>query len=135
MRGENLTGYLDHNPNSYSSVQAWNPVFGINALAQVQFDPVGTNQWVNGAQTWIDLSSPDPDVIAAGAGEDTLAENVENLALIGTASINGTGNMSDNFITGNAAANVLAGGAGMGQIDLSAAYAAQLAPVLAASWH
>ncbi|SDO25184.1 Ca2+-binding protein, RTX toxin-related, partial [Polaromonas sp. JS666] len=62
--------YLDYNPYSYSSVQAWNPVFGVNALAQVQFDPAGMNQWINSAQTWVDLTSPDPDVISAGDGDD-----------------------------------------------------------------
>ncbi|EJL86529.1 Ca2+-binding protein, RTX toxin, partial [Polaromonas sp. CF318] len=62
--------HLDYNPYSYSSVQAWNPVFGVNALAQVQFDPSGMNQWVNGAQTWVDLTGPDPDVIGAGDGDD-----------------------------------------------------------------
>lgn len=56
----------------------------------------------------------------AGAGVDHvrssvshgLAENVENLTLTGTAAINGTGNALANLITGNGAANVLAGGAG-----------------------
>ncbi|HWA12671.1 MAG TPA: calcium-binding protein [Burkholderiales bacterium] len=56
----------------------------------------------------------------AGEGTDTvqtsstctLAANVENLELTGTAAINGTGNADDNLITGNAAANVLNGGAG-----------------------
>jgi Ca2+-binding RTX toxin-like protein len=37
---------------------------------------------------------------------------VENLTLIGTAAINGTGNSLANVIIGNAAANVLDGGAG-----------------------
>ena len=40
----------------------------------------------------------------------TLAANVDNLALTGTAAINGTGNDLDNTISGNSAANVLLGG-------------------------
>jgi serralysin len=42
----------------------------------------------------------------------TLAANVENLTLIGTAAINGTGTASNNVIVGNGAANILAGGSG-----------------------
>lgn len=39
----------------------------------------------------------------------TLGANIENLTLTGTATINGTGNATNNVITGNAAANVLNG--------------------------
>ncbi|WP_051412926.1 proprotein convertase P-domain-containing protein [Methylophilus sp. 5] len=43
----------------------------------------------------------------------TLGTNVENLTLIGTAAINGTGNALDNVITGNSGNNTLNGGAGV----------------------
>ncbi|WP_376095391.1 Calx-beta domain-containing protein [Roseomonas sp. CCTCC AB2023176] len=66
-------------------------------------------------------------VEAAGGGVDTietglttslaaLAE-VENLALIGTARVNGTGNGLANAITGNANVNILDGGAGADVLD------------------
>ena len=42
----------------------------------------------------------------------TLSANVENLTLMGTAAINGTGNTLNNVLTGNSAANALAGGTG-----------------------
>ena len=42
----------------------------------------------------------------------TLAANVENLTLTGSAAINGTGNTLANVITGNTAGNRLDGGAG-----------------------
>ena len=41
-----------------------------------------------------------------------LSSNLENLTLIGTAAVNGTGNDLDNVLTGNSGANVLTGGAG-----------------------
>lgn len=67
------------------------------------------------------------DVVIENAGEGvdtvlasvsyTLSANVENLVLTGTASINGTGNASDNRLQGNTAANVLNGGAGDDFLD------------------
>lgn len=47
----------------------------------------------------------------------TLGNNLENLTLIGTAAINGTGNALDNIIIGNSAINTLTGGAGNDTLD------------------
>ena len=73
-----------------------------------------------GNDTYIVDDSSDIVVEAADAGVDAvqasasyaLSANVENLFLMGNASIDGTGNALDNYIAGNTAANVIDGGAG-----------------------
>ena len=52
------------------------------------------------------------DTIQTSVTLASLAANVENLTLIGTGAINGTGNTLNNVITGNAANNTLSGGIG-----------------------
>jgi len=47
----------------------------------------------------------------------TLAVNIENLTLTGTAALNATGNELDNAITGNSAVNTLIGGDGDDRLD------------------
>lgn len=47
----------------------------------------------------------------------TLGSNMENLTLLGSSKINGTGNELDNVIIGNGAANTLTGGAGADTLD------------------
>lgn len=47
----------------------------------------------------------------------TLGNNLENLALLGTVTIDGTGNALDNVIVGNKANNTLTGGAGNDTLD------------------
>jgi Ca2+-binding RTX toxin-like protein len=46
-----------------------------------------------------------------------LADGLENLGLIGTSAINGTGNGANNLIVGNAAANILDGSAGADTLE------------------
>jgi Ca2+-binding RTX toxin-like protein len=73
-----------------------------------------------GNDTFIIDNAGDGIAEAAGGGTDTamasvsysLAANVENLTLTGSANIDGTGNGLDNVITGNAGANTLSGGLG-----------------------
>ncbi|OAM52090.1 hypothetical protein A7981_00960 [Methylovorus sp. MM2] len=52
------------------------------------------------------------DLVQSTAATYILSEHIENLTLLGTAAIDGTGNALNNKITGNAAANKLDGGAG-----------------------
>jgi Ca2+-binding RTX toxin-like protein len=58
-----------------------------------------------------ELAAEGTDLVQASVSF-TLAANVENLTLTGTAGINGTGNTLDNVLTGNSGANTLTGGAG-----------------------
>ena len=72
-----------------------------------------------GNDTYV-IGAGDTIVEAAGEGTDTvrasidytLGVNVENLVLIGTANLSGTGNGLANALTGNAGHNLLDGGAG-----------------------
>lgn len=74
----------------------------------------------SGDDTYVVDDAGDATVELAGEGLDTvrsrishaLADNVENLELIGIAAIDGAGNALDNHLTGNASANTLDGGAG-----------------------
>jgi Ca2+-binding RTX toxin-like protein len=83
-----------------------------NSAANVLTGGLGNDTYYVGAG--------DSVVEASGAGVDlvvsdvswTLAAYVENLTLVGTAAIDGTGNGYDNVIIGNSAANVLTGGIG-----------------------
>lgn len=58
-----------------------------------------------------ELSGEGTDTVIVGF-DYSLAENLENLTLTGTADIDGDGNDADNVITGNAGDNVLDGGEG-----------------------
>ena len=87
----------------------------------------GTDRFEGGTDddSFIVSSASDTIVEKAGEGTDTvfaamsftLAENVENLVITGTAASNGKGNALDNSLTGNAARNTLEGGDGNDILD------------------
>lgn len=77
-----------------------------------------------GNDVYITDDASDVVVEAAAAGTDqvqttasyALSANIENLFLMGTDAIDGTGNALDNYISGNSAANLIHGGAGVDTI-------------------
>ncbi len=68
--------------------------------------------YVDGADVVTEAASSGTDLVRSTAAAYTLASNVENLTLIGTGNINGTGNTLVNILTGNAGNNTLSGGTG-----------------------
>ncbi|UUZ65418.1 calcium-binding protein [Polaromonas sp. P1-6] len=78
-----------------------------------------------GDDTYVIDDAGDNVVELAGEGTDTvlasvsysLAANVENLTLVGTADTHATGNDLDNLITGNSGTNQIDGGAGADQLS------------------
>ena len=66
----------------------------------------------NAGDVIIENANEGNDSVSSGINY-TLEANVENLFLSGTASIDGTGNVSNNAIFGNAGNNVIDGGAGV----------------------
>jgi Ca2+-binding RTX toxin-like protein len=92
-----------------------------NGLDNILIGNSAANRLTGGAgnDTYV-IGAGDSIVEAVNAGIDTvqssvthtLAANVENLTLIGTAAISGTGNALNNMLVGNSAANTLTGGAG-----------------------
>ncbi len=92
-----------------------------NGLDNVLVGNSATNQLTGGAgnDTYV-VGAGDRVIEAVNAGIDTvqssvthtLVANVENLTLVGTGAINGTGNILNNILIGNSAANTLTGSAG-----------------------
>ncbi|MCK9352524.1 MAG: hypothetical protein M0P59_00005, partial [Gallionella sp.] len=70
----------------------------------------------NSADIIVEASAFDTDTVQSSISY-TLDVNLENLTLIGTAAINGTGNGGCNVLVGNAADNVLSGGDGNDVLD------------------
>ena len=97
-----------------------------NAFDNILTGNSGANVLTGGAgnDTYL-VGAGDTVVENAGGGTDTvqssvawtLSLNVENLALTGTANINGTGNSANNVLIGNSGNNTLNGGSGNDTVD------------------
>ncbi|WP_271466428.1 putative Ig domain-containing protein [Paracidovorax valerianellae] len=70
----------------------------------------------NAGDTVTEAANGGTDVVESSITH-TLAANVENLTLTGSAVLNGTGNALNNRLLGNAGANTLTGGAGADYLD------------------
>jgi Ca2+-binding RTX toxin-like protein len=98
-----------------------NELFG-NTAANTLSGGLGADAMTGGSgnDTYVVENVGDTTVELAGGGTDlvqssinfTLAANVENLTLTGSAGLSGTGNDLDNVLTGNGGANSLTGGGG-----------------------
>jgi Ca2+-binding RTX toxin-like protein len=82
---------------------------GTNALKGGTGDD--TYVLTGGTDTITENASEGTDLVQSTVAH-TLGSNVENLTLMGSAAINGTGNALGNIIVGNSGANTLAGGDG-----------------------
>jgi len=80
-----------------------------NSAANVLTGGAGNDTYVVGTgDTVTEAVSAGTDMVQS-AVTWTLGANLENLTLIGTAAINGTGNTSNNIMAGNSANNILSG--------------------------
>jgi Ca2+-binding RTX toxin-like protein len=98
-----------------------------NALANVLTGNSGVNILTGGAgnDTYIVQNDADSvvenlnagiDLVQSSAASFTLGANIENLTLVGSTDLNGTGNILNNIITGNSGHNTLSGDAGNDQL-------------------
>ena len=88
---------------------------------------LGNDTMVGGTGNDTYVVNVSTDVVTENAGEGTdtvqsaitytLGNNLENLALTGSAALNGTGNSLSNVLTGNTGANTLTGAAGADTLD------------------
>jgi Ca2+-binding RTX toxin-like protein len=91
---------------------ALNNVLTGNSAANVLTGGAGNDTYVVGkGDTTIERAGGGTDTVQSAVAW-TLAGQVENLTLTGTAAVNGTGNTLNNALTGNSGANTLNGGAG-----------------------
>ena len=80
-----------------------------NSAANVLTGGAGNDTYVVGTgDTVTEAASAATDTVQSAATW-TLGANLENLTLIGTAAVNGTGNTSNNILAGNSANNTLSG--------------------------
>ncbi len=91
---------------------ALNNVLTGNSAANRLTGGAGNDTYIVGAgDTVVESTNGRTDTVESSVTH-TLAANVENLTLTGSAAIKGTGNSLNNILVGNSAANTLTGGGG-----------------------
>ena len=106
--------------NNRMTGNAGNNVFDGKGGADVMIGNGGSDTYYvdNAGDQVIELEASLTDVDQVFSSVDyTLATNVENLTLTGSANLNGTGNELNNVLTGNAGNNILIGNAGNDFLD------------------
>jgi Ca2+-binding RTX toxin-like protein len=98
-----------------------------NGVANFIDGGTGNDRMIGGAGDDVYRVNVTADIVEENAGEGidlvestatfTLSAEVENLTLLNSSTINGTGNALDNVLTGNSANNVLTGDAGNDTLD------------------
>ncbi len=89
-----------------------NNVLTGNSGANILTGGAGNDTYIVGSGDTVVENANEGTEIVQSSVTFTLPANVENLALTGTSSINGTGNDLNNILTGNSGANTLNGGLG-----------------------
>jgi Ca2+-binding RTX toxin-like protein len=116
---DTLAGYAT--PDTLSGFAGNDVIFGRAGNDTLDGGPGADTMYGEAGDDAYIIDNPGDVVIeSAGNGTDTvrssvthaLPANVENLTLVGSAAVNGTGNALDNVLAGNSAANVLTGAAG-----------------------
>ncbi|MBH0182953.1 MAG: hypothetical protein HP490_15085, partial [Nitrospira sp.] len=83
-----------------------------NSGANILTGGDGNDSYVVGAGDTVNEAADEGLDTVESSVDFTLGANIEHLTLIGTSSINGTGNALNNVLTGNSGSNLLTGGLG-----------------------
>ena len=119
----------DANDNDLTANAGDNVVMGLGGNDTIDATAAGTHTLAGGdGDDLYIIANSDDRIIESGAGWDvvwstasyTLTDNLEELDLLGTANLNGTGNTGDNYIYGNSGDNVLKGMDGNDTLDATA---------------